>query len=150
MKSVALPQWHLGICIPFIKHKTEEEEKVFFQKNCPISRDDAETILYESVYGITSSLMENDFDVFCKSIDAIQHTKWKSMERNLYGKELKDAESIIKKAGARCVGMSSFGPLLYFFGDDIDTVVKKVKPEMPQSFCFKTSFNNSQRIVVDD
>lgn len=150
LKSTALPEWHLGICVPSIKHKTEEEEKMFFQKSCPINRKDVETILYESVYGITSSLMENDFDVFCKSIDAIQNTKWKTLERNQYGKELKDTESIIKKAGAKCVGMSSLGPMLYFFGDDIDTIVKKIKQEIPQCFCSKTSFNNSKRIVVDD
>ena len=150
MKSMALPEWNLGICVPVIKHKTEEEEKEFFKKNCPIAREDTENILYESVFGITSSLMENDFNVFCKSIDAIQRSKWKSLERSLYGKELKDTESIIKKAGARCVGMSSLGPMLYFFGDDIDIIVKKVKQNMPQCFCIKTSFNNSKRIVVYD
>lgn len=150
MKSVTLPKWQLGICIPPLEHKTEEEEKEFFQKNCPINKDTVEKVLYEAVYGITSSLMEENFDVFCKSIDTIQQTKWKSLERNLYGKELITAESIIRCAGAQCVGMSSLGPLLYFFGDKIDEIVIKVKREMPQCVCFKTFFNNSCRIVEHD
>lgn len=150
MKSIALPEWELGICIPPIGHKTEEEEKEFFQKNCPINKDEVERILYEVVYGITSSLMESDFNVFCKSIDAIQQTKWKSLERNLYGKELMAAELIIRNAGAKCVGMSSLGPLLYFFGDDIDVIVAKVKEKRPYCVCFKSSFNNSDRIVEHD
>lgn len=150
MKSITLPEWELGICIPPIEQKTEEEEKDFFQENCPINKDDVERILYEAVYGITSSLMESDFDVFCKSIDSIQYTKWKSLERNLYGKELMTAESIIRNAGAKCVGMSSLGPLLYFFGDDIDVIVANVKAEMPYCVCFKSSFNNSDRIIEHD
>lgn len=150
MKSITLPEWELGICIPPIGYKTEEEEKNFFQENCPINKDDVERILYEAVYGITSSLMESDFDVFCNSVNAIQQTKWKSLERDLYGKELLAAESIIRNAGAKCVGMSSLGPLLYFFGDDIDRVVNNVKKEMPECVCFITCFNNASRIVEHD
>lgn len=150
MKSVTLPKWQLGICIPPLEHKTEEEEKEFFQKNCPINKDAVEKVLYEAVYGITSSLMEDNFDVFCKSIDAIQQTKWKSLERNLYGKELMTAESIIRRAGAQCVGMSSLGPLFYFFGNDIDDIVRKVKMEVPSCICLKTTFNNSARILEND
>ena len=150
IKRMILPEWHLGICIPPIEHKTEEEERAFFQKNCPINRSDTETILYEAVYGITSSLMESDFGVFCKSIDAIQQTKWKMLERDLYGKELFATESIIRNTGAKCVGMSSLGPMLYFFGDDIDCIIKKVQTEAPQCVCLKTSFNNSSRIVIHD
>lgn len=150
MKKVTLPEWQLGICIPPIGHKSEEEESEFFQKKCPINKDAVEKILYEAVYGITSSLMEENFDVFCQSINAIQQTKWKSLERNLYGKELISAESIIRKAGARSIGMSSFGPLLYFFGDDIDIIVEKVKVAMPECFCFKTLFNNIGRILEND
>ena len=150
MKSITLPKWELGICISPIGHKTEEEERAYFLKNCPICRSDTATILYEAVYGITSALMENDFEVFCKSINTIQQTKWKSLERNLYGKELMTAELIIRNAGAKCVGMSSLGPMLYFFGDDINRVVEKVKTEMPQCICLETSFNNSGRIVIHD
>ena len=150
LKSIVLPEWELGICIPPIEHKTEKEETDFFQESCPINKDDVDRILYEAVYGITSSLMESDFDVFCKSIDAIQQTKWKSLERNLYGKELMTAESIIRDAGANCVGMSSLGPMLYFFGNDIDGIVGKVKREMASCVCLKTSFNNSARILEND
>lgn len=149
-KNISLPGWEMGICIPPILNKTEDEEKVFFDKNCPIGQEAVENILYESVYGISSSLLENDFNTFCKSVDSIQETKWKSLERDLYGDELKMIESIIKKAGAKCVGMSSLGPLLYFFGEDIDSIVYRVNADLAGSKCFKTSFNNSGRILEYD
>lgn len=149
-KHLELPQWELGICISPINHKSEDEEKDFFQTKCPIEQGSVEKILYESVYGVTSSLMENNFNVFCKSINAIQQTKWKMLERSVYGDELVKIETIIRRAGAQCVGMSSFGPLLYFFGNDIDSIVEKVNIELSQIICLKTSFNNSSRIVEND
>ena len=150
LTELKLPQWDLGICIPSIVPKTEDEERAFFKTNCPIKKEEVESILYEVVYGITSALMEEDFDVFCKSIDTLQYTKWKSLERQLYGEKLIEAESVIRKAGAKCVGMSSLGPLLYFFGDDIDTTVDQIKKVMPSCICLKTSFNNSSRTVEYD
>lgn len=150
LTTFRLPQWDLGICIPPIVPKTEDEERTFFQNNCPIKKEEVETILYEAVYGVTSALMEDDFDMFCKSIDTIQHTKWKSLERQLYGEELMAVESFIRKAGAKCVGMSSLGPMFYFFGNDIDETIGNIKHELPQCVCFKTSFNNSSRIVEYD
>lgn len=149
-KNICLPRWEMGICIPPIQNKTEDEEKAFFDKNCPIGQVAVENILYESVYGISSSLLENDFNTFCKSVDSIQETKWKSLERDLYGEELKVVESVIRKAGAKCVGMSSLGPLLYFFGEDIDGIVDRVNTDLTGGKCYKTSFNNSGRILEYD
>ena len=142
--------WDIGIFIPSFVPKTEYEEMVFFNKNCPINQEAVEPILYEAVYGVTSALIEEDFEVFCKSIDAIQRTKWKSLERNLYGEKLLEAEAIIKEAGAKCVGMSSLGPMLYFFGENVDDIVERVKIFLPQCVCFKTIFNNSSRLIEDD
>lgn len=150
VKSIELPLWDLGICIPQIVPKTEEDERRFFQTNCPIGKGDVEKILYEAVYGVTSSLMEDDFNAFCESINTIQQTKWKSLERNLYGEAITEVEKVIRKNGARSVGMSSLGPLLYFFGDDIEDIVERVNHEIPQCFCFKTTFNNFSRIVEND
>ena len=150
MKNVELPIWDLGICIPKFFPKTEEEERCFFQTNCPIEKREVEKILYEVVYGVTSSLLENNIKTFCESINAIQQTRWKSLERNLYGKKILEIEDSIRKNGAWCVGMSSLGPLLYFFGDRIENVVEKVRCEIPQCVCFKTTFNNKGRIVEDD
>lgn len=149
-KNLSLPGWEMGICIPPIRNKTEDEEKAFFDKNCPIGQETVEKILYESVYGISSSLLENDFNTFCQSVNSIQITKWKSLERNLYGENLLNAEAIIKNAGAKCVGMSSLGPLLYFFGEDIDGIVDLVNADLTGCQCYKTSFNNSGRILEYD
>lgn len=148
--SSDLPDWELGICVPDISHKAEREESSFFEQNCPIRKCSVEQILYEVVYGLIPSIYELDFEVFCKSIDRLQECQWKRLERNQYGGDLRAIESVIRTAGAKCVGMSSFGPLLYFFGDNIQKIIDRVNGTLPAVRCIKTSFNNSGRILLYD
>lgn len=144
----SLPAWELGICIPNVSYKTEEDEKLFFKNNCPIDKRYVEDILYESVYGITAAVIDNDFDTFCASIDAIQKTKWKELERGIYGEQIINTDTLLRNAGARCVGMSSLGPLLYFFGANIEQIVDIIHMTLPEAICCKTSFNNSGRTIT--
>jgi len=148
LKDIILPDWKIGICIPkFIKNKTEDEEKDFFNQSCPIKKSYILDILYESLYGITSSIIEKDYNVFCESINKIQKTRWKYLERNLYGKELFDLENMIYKSGADCVGMSSLGPTLFFFGDDIDKIINNLLNNNDIE-CFSTKLNNQSRKII--
>lgn len=151
MHKCKLPDWRIGICIPqYIKNKSEQEEVNFFKSYCPIDKSHVECILYEAVYGITSSIIENDYDVFCKSVNTIQSTQWKYLERLLYGKTLVELEQKIKSLGADCVGMSSLGPILFFTGTDIKGIIEKISNDIPDTICYNTSFNNNGRIISYD
>lgn len=144
-----LPNWNIGICIPyFIKNKSESEEIVFFEKHCPIHKDDVQSILYESVYGVTSSIIENDYPTFCKSVNAIQKTKWKELERSLYGISLIELENQIYNFGADCVGMSSLGPTLFFMGEDLTGIITQISRHYPNTLCYKTTLNNKPRQIL--
>jgi beta-ribofuranosylaminobenzene 5'-phosphate synthase len=146
-----LPNWEIGICIPkYIQNKSEQEEIDFFKTHCPIDKISIENILYEAVYGVTSSIIEHDYDVFCKSVNTIQSTQWKYLERLLYGKELIKLEKRIKSLGADCVGMSSLGPVLFFTGNNINSIIEIISNDIPETICYNTSFNNKGRIVNND
>lgn len=146
-----LPDWRIGICIPqYIKSKSEHDEVDFFKTYCPVDKSYIECVLYEAVYGVTSSIIENDYDVFCKSVNAIQSTRWKCLERLLYGEELVELEQKIKLLGADCVGMSSLGPILFFTGKDINGIIEKLSNDTLDIICYNTSFNNSGRIISYD
>lgn len=145
-----LPNWEIGICIHNISNKSEQEEVDFFKSCCPIDKSFVEEILYEAVYGITSSILEKNYTVFCKSVNAIQLTKWKSLERSIYGNELYNMENKIKSFGADCVGMSSLGPLLFFMGQNLNEIISNINKEFSTSNCYTASFNNQGRIVGYD
>jgi beta-ribofuranosylaminobenzene 5'-phosphate synthase len=146
-----LPDWELGICIPkYISNKSEQEEIDFFQNHCPLDKTIVATTLYETVYGITSSIIENDYEVFCKSVNAIQNTQWKYLERSIYGKDLIELEQKIRKSGADSVGMSSLGPTLFFTGKNINEIIRKISFAEPEITCYITSLNNQGRKIKYD
>jgi beta-ribofuranosylaminobenzene 5'-phosphate synthase len=146
-----LPDWEVGICIPkYIQSKSEQEEIDFFKTYCPIEKNSIESILYEAVYGITSSITENDYDVFCKSVNTIQSTQWKYLERLIYGEALVELEQKIKLLGADCVGMSSLGPILFFTGKNINSITERISHDFPETICYNASFNNKGRVINYD
>ena len=144
------PEWKLGICIPLhINTKSEEEEISFFKECCPIDALSVKDILYEAVYGITSSIVEDDKSIFCKSLGKLQCSKWKNAERQLYGKQLIELEIGILSLGASVVGMSSLGPMLFFLGEAIEDIPQKLKNKFPQTSCFITTINNDSRLIIN-
>ena len=144
-----LPDWKIGICIPFfIENKSETEEKLFFQQNCPIEKSHILDILYESIYGITSSILEEDYNIFSEAIIKIQKTRWKYLERKLYGDDLCELEHQIIKYGANCVGMSSLGPTLYFTGEDVNYINSMINKNINNVKCYIVNMNNNGRKIT--
>jgi beta-ribofuranosylaminobenzene 5'-phosphate synthase len=118
MQRVQMPEWEIGICIPrSIIHKTEEEEKEFFDRTCPIPQNKVYEILYNIIFGVYAAVKENDKQTFSLAIRRIQKTAWKFAERTEYGKSLLEIENKLYKFGATSVGMSSLGPSLFYFAD---------------------------------
>jgi beta-ribofuranosylaminobenzene 5'-phosphate synthase len=117
LKRVDLPDWPLGICIPAgCRAKSQAEELLFFKETAPLDERHSFEAAYVSLFGVLAAAADQDFDGFCSGIDRMQLTRWKTLERLEYGHSLIAAERRLRDLGASCVGMSSLGPLLYFFG----------------------------------
>lgn len=117
LKRLDLPNWSMGICIPAnCRAKTQAEELEFFQRTTPLDAASAFEAAYISLFGVMAAALEQDYDAFCLAIDAMQRTRWKALERDEYGDSLRLTDSRLRELGVDCVGMSSLGPLLYFFG----------------------------------
>ena len=149
-KSIKMPSWKIGVCIPDIASKTESEEKAFFIQTCPIEKNESYEVLYHGVYGLLASAIEEDKETFQKAIKQIQKCKWKSAERTLYGDALLKEEDILYDCGAKAVGMSSLGASLYFFADDVDLVIENAKLKLPNSQFFIADVNNTGRTIDYD
>ncbi len=151
LKSVPMPNWEVGVLIPhYIPTKTNAEEKAFFKKTCPIHKEQVYESVYHSLFGILASVETKDKSNFCKAIKAIQIQAWKQAERNLYP-ELTLIEKKLYEFGADAVGMSSLGPMLYFFSSNITDVVDKVGHSELKENCsvFKTDVRNQGREIIN-
>lgn len=143
------PQWTIGIMIPiYVPSITEQQEIDFFRQNTPIPLEDVKSILYEIIFGIAGSLKDTNFQAFCDAVNNLQQTKWKALERGVYGKELQKIERYIKETGAMAVGMSSLGPMLYFLGKDIPCIIDQLKKVYVNSIFIEAKFNNNAREIV--
>lgn len=149
VKRVDVEKWEIGIFLdPKIPSLSEETEAEFFKSSCPISNPDTYEILYYSIYGCLSSIVEQDKNTFTNSISKIQRTKWKSLERKLYNGQIEKNEISLLAAGANAVGMSSLGPMLYFFSEfPIEDIILKAQSFGLKGIFYKSSMNNSGRVI---
>jgi beta-ribofuranosylaminobenzene 5'-phosphate synthase len=111
----------------------------------PISNRSVQSTLYECVYGIVAAALEQNEEVFWSAISRIQELEWKRKEWSLYGQPLKRLKKRIVGWGAKVVGMSSLGPSLFFFGGDIDKIVKNGKDLEPGCSWIDTTIVNQGR-----
>lgn len=150
-KRILMPDWQIGLCIPnYINSKTEQEEKYFFEKTCPIKDSEVHKTLYHIIYGLAASTLENDFNTFNESIKAIQECAWKKSERALYGNELLEIESLLYQNGASAVGMSSLGPLLFFTSKNIENVINIMRSLRSDLSLYSSKPINHGRIINYD
>lgn len=150
LNRLKLPPLKVGLCIPkHIQPKSQQEEIDFFKKNTPIDQIESYKALYHCLFGFYAAIMENDIEAMCKAIINIQKCEWKRRERGLYGEKLINLEELLYQLGAMCVGMSSLGPMLYFFA--LEKGYPIISNEMPHKECdiHLTSFSNSGRLVVE-
>lgn len=149
VQRLNVEEWEIGLFVDSrIPSLSEESESNFFKKSCPISDYDAYEILYHCIYGSLSAILEKDKRAFTDSINRIQKTKWKALERRLYDNLIEKNEISLFNAGASAVGMSSLGPMLYFFSNSpIDQVINNAIALGINGKFFKGSMNNSGRII---
>lgn len=128
MQRINMPDWDIGIYIPTdISPKTEIEEVEFFNRTCPIPSKEVYETLYHSIFGVYAAVLEADKQTFSIALREVQKSFWKSAERSEYGERLLNAESNLYDCGASVVGMTSLGPSLFFFAEDIVDTVKKMR-----------------------
>jgi len=141
-----MPAWKIGVVIPEASSRIDGEiEMNFFNRVCPIQKNEAFEACYLSVFGITAAIIDNDYNSFVKSISRIQKTRWKSEEINEHCLASQQIEYLLH-LGADCVGMSSVGPALYFFSKNLSEV-KSNFIDRYGGYGFVSDMNNTGRTI---
>jgi beta-ribofuranosylaminobenzene 5'-phosphate synthase len=144
-----MPDWEIGVCMPAaIPHKTQAEEREFFERTCPLSADKVYETVYHTLFGLYAALREADRSAFCEALKAVQNCAWKQAERKEYGNDLLEIEHSIYAAGADAVGMSSLGPSLFFLAEDVNHIVEIMREARPDCEWLVTRPDNSGRKIA--
>jgi beta-ribofuranosylaminobenzene 5'-phosphate synthase len=142
-----MPDWPFIVCIPKkLSPLSITQEREFFQTKTPFKEDEVSKILYEVVFGLSASILDRDFESFCKALNTIQKTKWKNLERGNYFGEIEKIEKDIMLYGAKAIAMSSLGPSLIIFSDDVKSLYLRLSQDN-RFILHKATPYNSGRII---
>jgi len=116
--------WTIGLLqVSTGKAISGQSEREFFSNNTPINRSAMEAACYQAVMGVSASVIEGDYSTFSKSINAIQNLAWKKAEWECQSAIVSDARDWLISNQAESVGLSSFGPSLYFTHDTPEKIL---------------------------
>jgi len=140
------PGWQILIVIPNCKRISGEEEVRLFTTLCPMPQETAQQLSHLVLMKLLPALLEEDIFGFGEAINRIQEIGWKKIEVDVQGAILKKTIEFLQNNGAIGVGLSSWGPALYVFGEDLERLQKKTSQflsSLPNGgMCFITKANN--------
>jgi len=140
----------LGLLLPtHIAPKSSQEESRFFRDTCPLPRADTLEVLYHAGMGVYAAAAEENDTQFYAAINAVQECAWKRAEIGLYKDDVTTCLNIVRSNGANAAGMSSLGPLVYFFSETFDETCSLLRERLPNWRLIRTSPRNRGRDVFD-
>jgi len=144
------PDWDILITIPHCKHISGNDEVKLFQTLCPMSITDVQAISHIVLLKLMPSIVENDIVSFGEAIDQIQTLGWKKVEIENQDAIIRQTMDFLRKNGGHGVGLSSWGPAIFCFGDNLKPLEAKTREFMQRGYCFLTRANNSGAMVIDE
>jgi len=140
----------IGLLVPsHIAPKSTQEERQFFRDTCPLPRADTLEALYHAGMGVYAAAVEQNDAQFYSAINAVQECAWKQAEIRLYGDEVLACLDIVRSSGANAAGMSSLGPMVYFFSEQFGETCSLLQERLPKWRLIRTSPRNQGREVFD-
>jgi len=150
LDQLPMPDWEIGICMPLtIPHKSQADERAFFDRTCPLPAEAVYETLYHSLFGLYAAIRDADRMTFCHALRAVQACAWKKAERLEYGAALIEIEQALYANGAEAVGMSSLGPSLFFLADNVAEIVNQMRLARPDCEWLLTRPANCGRELID-
>jgi beta-ribofuranosylaminobenzene 5'-phosphate synthase len=137
------PDWDIVVAIPEQKGASSKKEINIFKEKCPVPLREVEVLSHVILMQMLPALIEEDIVTFGKSINSIQKIGFKKREVELQPVSVKLMEAL-REGGAYGAGMSSFGPTVYAFGEDAESLKKTAKEFLGEKGrVFTTKANNN-------
>ena len=112
------PEWDIMVAIPQQKGASMNKEVNIFQTECPVPLKEVEELSHIILMQLLPALFEEDISAFGSSINAIQELGFKKKE--IRHQPISNVlMKVLREEGAYGAGMSSFGPTVYAFGEDV-------------------------------
>lgn len=113
------PLWDILIVIPRGEGASGNRERDLFEEACPVPAGDVEKMCRILLSQMLPAVLEADIQTFGVAMEAYQQYGFKVFEAETQGPLIAECAEFLRSGGGCGVGMSSWGPTLYAFGDDL-------------------------------
>ena len=130
-----------------------DQERSLFGSFAPISNEQADRVARIMFQDLMSSAATEDYDGFCQALEELQLVGFKRRELEFRGKAANRIGEVLRGAGLRGVGMSSWGPTWFGFAKDT-TSADEVVADLLQSPLIETAWHShfapAAQLQLDD
>ncbi len=119
------PAWDVLIVIPRGEGASGDRERDLFEEACPVPAGEVEKMCRILLAQMLPAVLEADLETFGAAMEAFQGFGFKVFEAETQGPLVAACAEFLRSNGGIGVGMSSWGPTLYAFGDDLSALREK-------------------------
>ncbi len=119
------PDWDVLITIPLGEGASGFREAVLFKVVCPVPLSEVRHICHIIIMQILPAIMEKDIRAFGDGMEEFQRLGFKVFEFRAQTKLIHDCMRFLKENGGIGIGMSSWGPVIFSFGEDLSELKEK-------------------------
>lgn len=121
------PDWDILIAVPLGEGASGLREITLFKVVCPVPLEEVREMTHILLMQMMPAVLEADLEMFGQSMEKFQKLGFKIFEFRAQTQLLKDCLEFLKDNGGTGVGMSSWGPSLYAFGEDLSGLRQKTQ-----------------------
>jgi beta-ribofuranosylaminobenzene 5'-phosphate synthase len=121
-------------------------ETDIFRESCPVPRDEVREICHEVVMRMLPGVAGSDLHLFAAAVNRIQEIGFKRVELACQPVVVHDLIRELRREGAACAGLSSFGPTVYAISaGDLSKLEQKAREVLgaTEGTIIRTSGDNS-------
>ncbi len=126
------PDWDILIMVPLGEGMSGLREITLFKVVCPVPLQQVQRMCHILLMQMLPAIVENDLETFGQSMEEFQTLGFKVFELRAQTQLLKDSLQFLKENGGKGVGMSSWGPAIFAFGEDLSQLQQKANEWLSQ------------------
>ena len=121
------PDWNILVTVPMGEGASGLREVTLFKVVCPVQLDQVRQMCHIILMQMLPAVLERDLEMFGQAIEDYQQLGFKVFEFRAQTKLLADCIQFLKDNGGIGVGMSSWGPAVFAFGENLLELQKKAR-----------------------
>jgi len=146
------PDWDILVVVPLGEGASGLREVTIFKVVCPLPLSEVQCMCHILMMQLMPAILEKDLEMFCRGVEDFQNLGFKVFEFRAQTKLLHRCLDFLRGNGAQGAGMSSWGPTLFAFGENLAPLQDKVKAWLAENGggeTILTRANNTGMEILD-